>query len=129
MNLLFDADAAIERQQIRTAPEENMLTVVDHFVDAGMQVGGGRPAEVAAAFDKLHAIAGFREGAGCAHTRNAAADNGDGARVGLGTVRQRPFLGLDPFYFMWAEFGTTEVHPIEQRKVAGGPVKLCPDAD
>jgi hypothetical protein len=83
MNLLFDADAAIEREEIGAAAEEDVLAVVDDFVDAGVEVGGGATSEVAAALDELHAIAGFGEGAGGAHACDSAADYGDGARGGL----------------------------------------------
>ncbi len=83
MDFVFDADAAVEADEIGAAAEEDVLAVVDDFVDAGMQVGGGAAAEVAAALDELHAIAGFGEGAGGAHAGYAAADDGDGAWDGL----------------------------------------------
>ena len=70
---------SIEADEVGAAAEEDVLAVVDDFVDAGMQVGGGAAAEVAAALDELHAIAGFGEGAGSAHAGYAAADDGDGA--------------------------------------------------
>jgi hypothetical protein len=39
VNLLFDTDAAVERKEIGATAEEDMLAVVDDFVDAGVQVG------------------------------------------------------------------------------------------
>src|SRR6185437_659508 len=83
VDFVLDADAAIEADEVGAAAEEDVLAVVDDFVDAGMEVGGGASAEVAAALGELHAIAGFGEGAGSAHAGDAAADDGDGAGFGL----------------------------------------------
>ena len=63
--------------QIGAAAEEHVLAVVDDFVDAGMQIGAGAPAEIAAALDQLHAEAGLGQSAGRAHAGYAGADDGD----------------------------------------------------
>ena len=39
VDFLFDADAAVEADEVGAAAEEDVLAVVDDFVDAGMQVG------------------------------------------------------------------------------------------
>ena len=78
MDAAENADAAVEGDEIGAAAEEDVLAVVDDFVDAGMQVGGGAPAEIAASLDELHPIAGLSEGACGAHAGYAAADDGDG---------------------------------------------------
>ena len=78
VNLLFDADAAVEADEIGAAAEEHVLAVVDDFVDAGMQIGRCAAAEIAATLDELHAIAGLGQGTGRAHAGHAAADHGDG---------------------------------------------------
>ncbi len=77
--ILFSTPMRVEADEIGAAAEEDVLAVVDDFVDAGMQIGGGAAAEVAAALDELHAVAGFGESAGGAHAGYAAADDGDGA--------------------------------------------------
>ena len=53
-DLIENADAPVEADEIGAAAEEHVLAVVDDFVDAGMQVGARAPAEVAAALDELH---------------------------------------------------------------------------
>ena len=83
VDFVLHADAVIEADEVCAAAEEDVLAVVDDFVDAGMQIGGGAAAEVATALDELHAIAGFSERAGGAHAGDAAADDGDGAGGGL----------------------------------------------
>ncbi len=55
-----------------------MLAVVDDFIHAGMQIGTGSTAEIAAALEQLHAETGFGERAGGAHARDSASDYGDG---------------------------------------------------
>src|SRR6185503_547125 len=83
MNLFFDTDAAVKGEKIGAAAEEDVLAVVDDFIDAGMQVGGGASAEVATAFDELHAIAGFGQCTRGAHAGDSAADDRDDKRDGL----------------------------------------------
>ena len=94
VNLLFDADPAVETDEVGAAAEEDVLAVVDDFVDAGMQIGRGASAEVAAALDELHAVAGFGESAGCAHAGYAASNDGDDAWSELFWRRVQVFLGL-----------------------------------
>jgi hypothetical protein len=67
----------VEADEVGAASEEDVLTVVDDFVDAGMQIGRSAAAEIAAALDELHAVAGFCEGAGRGHAGYAATDDGD----------------------------------------------------
>jgi hypothetical protein len=70
-----DADAPVETDEIGAAAEEHVLAVVDDLVDAGMQVGAGASAEIAAALDELHAEPGLGQRAGRAHAGHAAADH------------------------------------------------------
>jgi hypothetical protein len=57
MNLFRDADALVKADEICAAAEEDVLAVVDDFVDAGMQIGRGTAAKIAAAFEKVHSKA------------------------------------------------------------------------
>ena len=50
-NLAGGADLLVESHQVGTAAEEHMLAVVDSLFGAGMTVGGGAAAEIAAALD------------------------------------------------------------------------------
>ena len=78
MDAIRHADAAIEADEIGAAAEENMLAIIDDFVDTGMQIRAGASAEIAAALDELHAEASLGQGAGCAHAGNTGANDGDG---------------------------------------------------
>jgi hypothetical protein len=75
MDALRNADAPVEANQIGATAEENVLAVVDDFVDAWMKVRAGPAAQVTAAFDKLDAQPGFGERARSAHASHAAADH------------------------------------------------------
>ena len=111
MNLRVNADTAVEGEEVGATAEEDVLAVVDDFVDAGVEIRGGTSAEVAAALDELDAIAGFGEGAGGADASDACSDDGDGGAGGLGRVLQRRFQGLKPLLFYLGYFGMTEVMP------------------
>ena len=111
MNLRVNADTAVEGEEVGAAAEEDVLAVVDDFVDAGVEIGGGAAAEVAAAFDELDVITGFGEGAGGADASDAGSDDGDGRAVGLDSVWQGRFQGLKPLLFYLGYFGMTEVMP------------------
>ena len=78
VNVVGDADAPVEADEIGAAAEEHVLAVVDDLVDAGMQIGAGAAAEVAAPFDEVHAESGFGKSAGRAHAGHAAADDDHG---------------------------------------------------
>jgi hypothetical protein len=92
VNLLLNTDAAVKREEVGAAAEEDVLAVVDDFVDAWMKVGGGATAQIAPPFDEVHAQAGFGQGTGSAHAGNAAADYGDGAGGGLEWCGLQAFL-------------------------------------
>jgi hypothetical protein len=83
VDLVLDPDATVEGDEVGTATEEHMLTVVDDFVDSGMKVGGGAAAEVAAAFNEMHSIAALGECAGSAHAGDAATYDCDRLRLAL----------------------------------------------
>jgi hypothetical protein len=51
VNAVRDADAAIKALKIGAAAEEYVLAVVDDLIDAGMQIGAGSPAKIAALLD------------------------------------------------------------------------------
>ena len=78
VDAIVNADAAIEAHEIGAAAEEHMLAVVDDLVDAWMQVGTCASAEIATAFDKVHAESRFGQRTGSAHAGNAAANDGHG---------------------------------------------------
>jgi hypothetical protein len=83
VDFLVDADAAAEGNEIGAATEEDVLAVIDDFVDAGMEIGTGTAAEIAAAFNEMHAETGFSEGAGGAHAGDTAANDDCGFFFGL----------------------------------------------
>jgi hypothetical protein len=78
VNLLRNADAPVEAQQIGAAAEERVLAIVDDFTHAGMKVRRSPPAKIAALLNQLHAQAGLGQGAGRAHAGHAAADDRNG---------------------------------------------------
>ena len=53
VNFVGYANALVKGNEIGVSADQGVLAVIDHFVDAGVQVGGGASAEVAAAFDEL----------------------------------------------------------------------------
>ncbi len=79
VNLIVDADALVEADEIGAAAEEHMLAVIDDFVDAGMQVGACAATKIAAALDELDTKAGIGQRAGSTHAGDAAADDRDRA--------------------------------------------------
>ena len=81
MNLVRNAETAIEADQIGAAAEERVLAVVDDLMHARMQIGAGAAAEVAPALDQLHAKASLGQSASRAHAGDASANNGDGLPV------------------------------------------------
>jgi hypothetical protein len=83
VNLIENADALVEGDEICAAAEEHVLTIVDDFVDAWMQIGTRAAAQVATTLDQMHAQSGCCKSAGRAHAGNAAADDGDGTSFGL----------------------------------------------
>jgi hypothetical protein len=74
VNLLLDSNPPVEADQIGAAAEEHVLAVVDDFIDAGMTVGAGPTAEVAAPLDELDAKTGLGQRTGSAHAGHASAD-------------------------------------------------------
>jgi hypothetical protein len=83
VNLLIYTDSLVEADEVGAAAEEDMLAVIDDFVNAGMKVRRGATAKITAALDELHAITGLRERASGGHACYTAADDGDGAGCGL----------------------------------------------
>jgi hypothetical protein len=75
MNALRNADSPIEANQIGAAAKQDVLAIVDDFVDARMTVRAGPAAKIAAALDKPDAKTGLGKGAGRAHAGYAAADH------------------------------------------------------
>ena len=73
-----DAEAAVEVDEGGATADEDVLAVVDDLASAGMLVGGGAAAEVRAAFEEVHAVAGVGEGAGGGDSGESAPDDGDG---------------------------------------------------
>ena len=91
MNLIVDADALIEADEIGAAAEEHVLAIVDDFIDAGMQIGTCATAEVAPPLNKIDAQPGFSQRAGGTHAGYAPADDGDRS-VGISAQTSLPFL-------------------------------------
>jgi len=59
-----------------------MLAVVDDLVDAGVQIGAGAAAEVAAPLNEVDGEAGFGKRAGSRDAGYAGADDGDALLLG-----------------------------------------------
>ena len=74
VDLVIDANAAVEGEEIRVGADKRVLAVVDNFVDAGMEIGAGAAAEIRAALEEGDPQAGLGESAGGAHAGYAAAD-------------------------------------------------------
>ena len=77
-DVVFDADAAIELDQVGAAAEQDVLAVVDHFPGRGMLVGGGASTEEGTAFEKGDFVAGAGEGSRGGQAGQAAAGYGYG---------------------------------------------------
>ena len=82
-DFVFDADAAVELDQVGANAKQNVLAVVDDLAGAGMLVGGSASAEIGAALEESDAKAGISKGTGGGETGEAAAGDGYG---GLGGV-------------------------------------------
>src|ERR1700722_1075522 len=61
VKLIECADAPVEIDEIGAAAEEQVLAVVDNLACAGMFVGRRATADVCAAFDEAHIMAGIGE--------------------------------------------------------------------
>ena len=75
VDLIVNANAFVESDEVGAAAEENMLTVVNDFVDARMQIGAGAPAQIAATFDKLYVKTCFSQRTGSAHAGDTTSDD------------------------------------------------------
>ena len=80
-NLIGDADAFVELDQVRAEAEEHVLAVVDDFSGAGMFVGRSAAAEEGALLKERDAETGVGQGAGGGESGEAASGDGD---CGLG---------------------------------------------
>jgi hypothetical protein len=78
MDLVEDADALVEADEIRATAEENVLTIVDDFTDAGVQIGTCAPTEITAPLHKTNVKARLGQGACRAHAGHAASDDRNG---------------------------------------------------
>ncbi len=80
---MFDADAAVEVDEVGAAAEENVLAVVEDFAGFGVFEGAGASAEGFAGFDEGDREAGGFEGNGGGHSRESTADDEDAVHFGL----------------------------------------------
>ena len=78
MNLISDADALVEGDEVCATAEESVLAVVEDFVDAGVQVGTSASAEIASSFDEMDQKFAVCKTAGGREAGDAAADDGNG---------------------------------------------------
>ena len=85
-----------------------MLAVVDDLSDAGMQIGGCTPAEVAASLNELHAKACLRQSTGSAHAGHAATNDRDESR---GRLRIVQCLGQSNLFMQAAELQWMQPQP------------------
>ena len=76
-NLIGDADALVELDEVGADAEENMLAVVDHFAGSGMLVGGGASAKIGTALEERDAETGVGKSAGGGEAGESAAGDGD----------------------------------------------------
>jgi hypothetical protein len=98
VNAIFNTYASIESLQIRTAPKQHMLAVIDHFTHARMQVRRGSPAQIPAPFKQPHLKTSLGQRASRTHPGNAASDDSD--RL------SRPWLRAVQSHFHPFEIGT-----------------------
>ena len=80
MNAIRHADAPVEANQVCAAAEQDVLTVIDDLIYAGMQIGRSATTQVSAPLDKVHAKTSFGKCACSAHAGYATTNNGDCAR-------------------------------------------------
>ena len=99
-NLVFDADLAVEAEQVGAAAQQQVLAVVDRLRGAGKLVAGGASAKVGTPLVEPHAEAGVGQ---CA-TRSqpgesAACDRHRRLRRGAhpASRRQKPFESTPSF--------------------------------
>ena len=64
-NFVFDADAAVELDQVGTNAKQDVLAIVDDLAGAGMFIRRCASAEIWTALEKGDAKARIGEGAGC----------------------------------------------------------------
>ncbi len=75
-NLVLDANAAIELDEIGTNPKQDVLAIVDYLGGAGMFIGRCAAPEIGTALEKGYAEAGVGEGAGRGQSGKASAGDG-----------------------------------------------------
>jgi hypothetical protein len=63
-DFIFDADAAVELDEVAADAEEDVLAVVHYFAGAGVLVGGSASTEVGAALEESDAETRVGQGAG-----------------------------------------------------------------
>jgi hypothetical protein len=64
-NFVFDANAAVELDEIGTNAKQDVLAIVDNLGGAGMFIRRRAPSEIGTALENGDAKTGISEGAGC----------------------------------------------------------------
>jgi hypothetical protein len=76
-DFIFDANAAIELDEIGANTKKHVLAVVDDFSGAGMFVGRGASPEIRASLEECDLQAGIGEGASGGETSETSAGDGN----------------------------------------------------
>src|SRR5208282_4995293 len=80
-NLVLNARAAIEIEQVGAAAKQYMLAIIDNFASTGMLIRGRAPTEIGAAFKQRDAKTGFCQNASSGQASQPASGDSDCGRI------------------------------------------------
>src|ERR1019366_3728407 len=92
-DLLLHSEPPIELDEIGTAAQQDVLTVVHNFRGARQLIGGRAPTQIGTPLEQFNLVSGLGQRASCGKTGESAANNGDRRplRVWLSGAHARRF--------------------------------------